>query len=206
MDNERLNKDLERLKKALEALKKDSADKDLKLQQELELIKRKPAVAGTAGSPPAAKLSGQRHESIFASRPSSVASEKDSGTSTNPREKKLSAESLAKLDLMQSRDKKLGASETPSKIAGGTLSKSMRINSTLSTPSSVTPKPRGNMDLPSRPSAGASTPSLGSRSSLSRTASGSSSSMLTTNSLREGLGSLDKSQREETFGRESVQA
>ncbi|KAK7441809.1 hypothetical protein VKT23_016471 [Stygiomarasmius scandens] len=204
MDNERLNKDLERLKKELETLRKDSADKDLKLvqlnkqreadkddisglnialdakQQELELIKRKLAIAGTAGSTPAAKLSSQRRESsIFASRPSSVASEKDLGTSTNPREKKLSAESLAKLDLTQSRDKKPGASETPSKIAVGTLSKSMRINSTLSTPSSVTPKPRGNMGPPSRPSVGASTPSLGSRSSLSRTASGSSSSMLT---------------------------
>ncbi|THV03454.1 hypothetical protein K435DRAFT_791673 [Dendrothele bispora CBS 962.96] len=203
MDNERLSKDLERIRKELETLRKDSADKDLKIvqlnkqreadkddisglnialdakQQELELIKRKLAVAGTAGSTPASKVPGQRRESsIFSSRPSSVASEKDFALA-NPREKKLSSETLAKLDLTQSKDKKSSVADTPSKIAVGALSKSLRVNSAVSTPSSVTPKPRvGTMGPPARPSMGVSTPTPGVRSSLSRTASGSSSSIL----------------------------
>ncbi|KAK0216070.1 hypothetical protein IW262DRAFT_1299332 [Armillaria fumosa] len=151
-----LKDEVERLRRHMQELQQDSANKDLKLtqmhkerekdrsdvdglnmaldakQQELELIKRKLQVQGTAGSTPARpaanQVNHQRRQSALAtplSRPPSVMS--DSGReSVMSNSSHISRPSLEKMKLS-------AVAKTPIVSKTPALSKSTRMNS-LSTP------------------------------------------------------------------------
>ncbi|KAK0497653.1 hypothetical protein EDD18DRAFT_1351422 [Armillaria luteobubalina] len=151
-----LKDEVERLRRHMQELQQDSANKDLKLtqmhkerekdrsdvdglnmaldakQQELELIKRKLQVQGTAGSTPARpaanQVNHQRRQSTLAtplSRPPSVMS--DSGReSVMSNSSHISRPSLEKMKLS-------AVTKTPIVSKTPALSKSTRMNS-LSTP------------------------------------------------------------------------
>ncbi|KAL0574759.1 hypothetical protein V5O48_007206 [Marasmius crinis-equi] len=182
-----LEEETDRLRRQVHQLQQDSAEKEIKIvqltkgreqdkddlnglnialdskQQELELIKRKMNVRGTAGSTPAQTKIGsvpRRDSAMFSTpsaRPPSALSDsgKESVASTSTKERKLS-------------------SETPMKNPA--LARSTRANaaSTLSSSKSVTPKP-GAMGPPAAPRPSIGTPTPAQRMpSLSRSSSASS--------------------------------
>ncbi|KAF4612113.1 hypothetical protein D9613_003841 [Agrocybe pediades] len=177
-----LQEEVERLRRQVHTLQQESADKEVKIvqlnklhaqdrediaglnialdskQQELELLKRKIGVKGTAGSTPAqpSKNVHRRDSSIFSatplSRPPSVISDVGTDAGTAKKERKPST-------------------DTPTPRASA-LAKSSRINtaSALKSRASV----EGTMGPPSlkgRPSMGTPTPASGRNSALSRSSS-----------------------------------
>ncbi|KAL0068902.1 hypothetical protein AAF712_003895 [Marasmius tenuissimus] len=178
-----LQEETERLRRQVVQLQQDSADKEVKIvqlmkgrdqdkedlnglnialdskQQELELIKRKMNVRGTAGSTPAPAKIGtapRRDSAMFSTpsaRPSSALSDSGRESVASVKERKLS-------------------SETP--VKNPALARSTRANaiSSISSSKSVTPKP-GSMGPPPRPSVGTPTPAQR-VPSLSRSSSASS--------------------------------
>ncbi|KAF8227322.1 hypothetical protein L208DRAFT_1405732 [Tricholoma matsutake] len=148
-----LKDEVERLRRQVHELQQESADKEVNIvqltkqrakdkedlqginialdskQQELELLKRKMGVRGTAGSTPAqsGRLSRQRETSVFSTpnvtRPSSRPSSAMSDASATTKGRRQSTESLS----------------TSAKISA--LGKSMRINNAAGSAPSTTSKP-----------------------------------------------------------------
>ncbi|KAF5381923.1 hypothetical protein D9757_007560 [Collybiopsis confluens] len=168
-----LQGEVDRLRRQVHTLQQDSADKEVKIvemtkkhnvaredlsqmnmaldskQQELELIKRKHQVRGTAGSisvantPTAAR---RRDSTIFStpstSRPSSTlsnSSDKETPSTVMTKELKLSSENIT--------------SSKPN-----TLAKSTRINGSMAPPSTIKPRLSSVGHPPSRMSIGTPTP------------------------------------------------
>ncbi|PPQ66147.1 hypothetical protein CVT26_010870 [Gymnopilus dilepis] len=195
-----LKDEVERLRRHNHTLQQESADKEVKIvqlgkihaqdkedmaglnialdskQQELELLKRKLGLRGTAGSTPAqpSKTSHRRDSSIFSAtplpRPPSAMSE--SGTDSAP-------PSTIKKKSSSETSQSVSASASGSAIKISALGKSSRVNATgLSSTTSSAVKARPSVDnsmgppaLKSRPSiTGTPTPS-GRLSSLGRSSS-----------------------------------
>ncbi|TFK36501.1 hypothetical protein BDQ12DRAFT_242419 [Crucibulum laeve] len=183
-----LKEEVDRLRRQVHDLQQESADKEVKIvqitkqraqdkedlqglnialdskQQELELLKRRIGVRGTAGSTPAQASKTAHHRrdsSVFSvtpsiSRPPSAMSDSGNEGSTVRKERKISAEGPS----------------TSSKIAA--LGKSTRINGTPSATSSASKRIEGSMGPPPmKPRASmAGTPTPTSRvSSLTRSSS-----------------------------------
>ncbi|KAH9887362.1 hypothetical protein C8Q73DRAFT_261994 [Cubamyces lactineus] len=159
--SEVLSAEVERLRRQVHDLQQESADKEVKLvglekqhkldkedieglnialdskQQELEMLKRRLSVRGTAGSTPAsaAKVQPHRRESSIFATPSVVSSRPPSALS----------------DTGSSSVKDRRMSETPSTATKSTLGKSVRANGTASTAGIVAAKKRsleGSMGPP----------------------------------------------------------
>ncbi|KAJ8455282.1 hypothetical protein ONZ51_g12534 [Trametes cubensis] len=159
--SEVLSAEVERLRRQVHDLQQESADKEVKLvglekqrkldkedieglnialdskQQELEMLKRRLSVRGTAGSTPAsaAKVQPHRRESSIFATPSVVSSRPPSALS----------------DTGSSSIKDRRMSETPSTATKSTLGKSVRANGTASTSGVVAAKKRsleGSMGPP----------------------------------------------------------
>ncbi|KAM6493285.1 hypothetical protein JOM56_011419 [Amanita muscaria] len=154
-----LRDELERLRRQVHSLGQDSADKEVKIvqmtkqlsqkeedmaglnialdskQQELELMKRKQGVRGTAGSTPAQPSKIHRRASSVlegtpsTSRPPSVLSDSSGRESVLGKQRKRSSESI-----------------TSSAIKISALGKSSRINGSMGPP--ITSRPRASISTP----------------------------------------------------------
>ncbi|KAF8622280.1 hypothetical protein AX15_007147 [Amanita polypyramis BW_CC] len=205
-----LKEEVERLRRQFHTLQQDSADKEVKVvqmtkqlaqkeeditglnialdskQQELELMKRRQGVRGTAGSTPAqpSKLQHRRNSSVSVgtptlSRPPSVTSDSSGRESVLGKQRKLSSDSTL----------------TSSAIRISTLGKSARVN-TGAGPSRAPSRAEGSMGPPlAKSRASISTPTPMSRvSSVSSQASVGKQSITPVPQKRIPSSTLDRSQ------------